>query len=372
MRLLYAENIRLPTEKAHGYQIMKTCEAMAKAGIEIELVTAQRKNAIKTNPFEFYGIPSLFTWKQIPVIDFVASAPSVLKPFVYAIERGSFVRNLAKRLPDSDVYYTRDLVIADAMGKATKKPLFVELHDVTSRVAKLVSRVTAWIVISEGIKQELLKLGVPSEKILIAHDGFDPEQFTNLPTKQEARAKLGVPVDVFLLVYTGHLYPWKGMDGIADAFKDIPEGVELAVVGGYPEDILRIQEIAGDTSHVRFLGQLQRNAVPAWLAAADAALLPTSARFEIGKSYTSPLKLFEYLAAGLPVLASDVPSSHEILDESVARFFKPDNGQDFLRALSEIRAMNTASDAARAKVKPYAWEERGKSIGSFLKSYANE
>jgi glycosyltransferase involved in cell wall biosynthesis len=370
MRLLYAENIRLPTEKAHGYQIMKTCEAMAKAGIEIELVTAARKNPIKQNPFEFFSVPELFKWRQIPVLDFVGSAPSVLKPFAYAIERGSFVRNLAKRLPDSDAYYTRDLVVADAIGMSTKKPLFVELHDMTSRVTKLVSRVTAWIVISEGIKQELLKLGVASEKILTAHDGFDPAQFANLPTKQDARIKLGVPSEVFLLVYTGHLYPWKGMDGIAAAFKNIPEGIELAVVGGYPEDILRIQETAGDTSRVRFLGQLSRAEVPAWLAAADAALLPTSAKFEIGKSYTSPLKLFEYLAAGLSVVASDVPSSHEILDESVARFFKPDDGQDFLRALNEIRSMGSASDTARAKAKPYAWEERGKSIAAFLKSYA--
>jgi glycosyltransferase involved in cell wall biosynthesis len=242
------------------------------------------------------------------------------------------------------------------------RPVFVELHDADARISHLVSRIAGWVVISEGLRKLLLEKGEAPEKITVAHDGFDPSTFSGLPTKQEARNKLGLNQNEFLLVYAGHLYPWKGVDSLAAAFKDIPEGVRLLIVGGYSDDIARIKAAAGEAPRVQFVGQVPREEVSTWLAAADATLLPTSSKFEIGKSYTSPLKLFEYLAAGLSVLASDVPSSHEVLDESVATFFQPDDAEDFLKKLDEMRKRAWPAERSKEKVKPYSWAERGKRI----------
>ncbi|MFH1704403.1 MAG: glycosyltransferase family 4 protein [Patescibacteria group bacterium] len=378
MKLTYIENIRLPTEKAHGYQIMKTLDAMHRAGFEVELIVADRKNPLgEKDPFEYYGIAHHFSITRVPVIDFLSSVPEWLKASAFALERWSFCRAIRNRLPDfkGDVLYTRDTRTAEVLLES-KKPVFIELHDDPRidphRWQRLASAISGFVVISDGLRRLLMEKGIEVRKIIVAHDAFDEDEFANLPSHTDARRYLGISEDVFLAVYTGHLFPWKGMDGIAPAFRNILEGCIFAVVGGNPGDITRVKQIAGDTPHVRWIGHVSRPEVRQWLAAADAAVLPTSGKTEIGKTFTSPLKLFEYLAAGLPVIASDVPSSREILDESTAVFYRADVAEDFLRAFGEIEGwtlekQQSVSQAARQKVQSYSWRIRGKRIVDFIK-----
>lgn len=369
MRIAYIQNARIPTEKAHGYQIMKTCEALVEAGQQVQLFVADRRNPIEQDPFAYYGMQKTFDVFRLPVWDWM----DVFKPLnhvAYAVERATFVRAVMRSrlaLLASDIWYTRDLMVAEALVEMTDgRPVYVELHDVDDRLDDLIPRVKGWITISEGLKNVLVEKGVAVDKITVAHDGFDPSAFAELPQKHEARKKFGLDPNEFILVYTGHLYPWKGMDSIAPAFSSIPEGVRLVIVGGHKEDLERMKAITGPAPRVSFIGQRPRAEMAMWLAAADAALLPTSGKFEIGKTYTSPLKLFEYLAAGLPILASDVPSSYEILDESVATFLKADDADDFLKKLEELRQRVWSEDKAREKVQPYRWSERGRLIASKL------
>ncbi|KAA0205826.1 glycosyltransferase [Candidatus Uhrbacteria bacterium] len=388
MRIAYIENARLPTEKAHGYQIMKTCEALVNAGAEVQLFVADRRNPLgDRDVLEYYGIPSSFDVFRLPVVDFLPhpdrgarrraeeslrSDPSASlgMKLAYSIERRSFLRSIRRArlaLLASDVWYTRDPILAETLiSLPNARPVFVELHNAGARVKEIVSKVSGWIVISEGLKRYLVEQGVVEDRITVAHDGFDPDAFAHLPSREEARRMLGIDPFVFLAVYAGHLYSWKGVDSIATAFSKMPDGIELAIVGGYPQDIERVKGLAGDASRVKFVGHQSRKDVLIWLSAADAAMLPTSAQFEIGKSYTSPLKLFEYLAAGLPVIASDVPSSREILDESVATFFKPDDAEDFLRALQEAKNKKHEARISKEKVKGYSWGERGRRVNEFV------
>lgn len=369
MRIAYLQNARIPTEKAHGYQIMKTCEALVEAGHQVQLFVADRRNPIEQDPFEYYGIPKAFDVFRLPVLDLMDVIPS-LNSIAYALERASFVRAVKRSrlaLLASDIWYTRDLMVAEALLEITDgRPVYVELHDIDHRLDEILNQVSGWIVISEGLKKVLIEKGVAEEKITVAHDGFDPSAFAQLPQKAEARKKFGLNPDEFILVYTGHLYPWKGIDSIAPAFASIPEGVRLVIVGGHKADLERVKAIVGNAPRVSFIGQRPREEISMWLAAADAALLPTSGKFEIGKLYTSPLKLFEYLAAGLPILASDVPSSHEILDESVATFVKPDDADDFLKKIDELKQRIWSEDRAKEKVLPYSWKARGELIAVIL------
>src|SRR3989344_6026752 len=71
MRIAYLANIRLPTEKAHGLQIMKTCEAFVKAGHEVELIVTDRKTPITEEPFAYYGVKTKFTITRLSVPDTV-------------------------------------------------------------------------------------------------------------------------------------------------------------------------------------------------------------------------------------------------------------------------------------------------------------
>ncbi len=378
MKLIYVENIRLPTEKAHGYQVMKTCEALTRAGVEVNLYVADRKSDFSgVDPFAHYGLQPTFQIHRLPVIDVM----QVAGPFVraaYLLERWSFLREVRKLLPslDPDALYTRDLSIAQTLVRAhLAKPLFVELHDDprtnTSRWQEIKFQVSGWVVISQALKNLLITEGVHIEQIHFSPDGFDEYEIGSMLSREVARRELGILSPDFLAVYAGHLFVWKGIDGIASAFEKIPPGITVAVVGGNLEDVERVKSIAGVTPRVRFTGHLHRAEAMRWLAAADAAILSTSGKFGIGRLYTSPLKLFEYLAAGLPVIASDVPSSREILDESVATFYRADDATDFLRALTSLVKRShderrRMGEMAKEKVKNFTWTKRGEKIKNFF------
>ncbi|MEK7116166.1 MAG: glycosyltransferase [Patescibacteria group bacterium] len=369
--MTYIENIRLPTEKAHGYQIMKTCEALARVGVEIDLVVADRKNVLSgKDSFEYYGMPRRFSITRLPVIDCISSVPAPLKSFAFALERWSFSREVRRRRHEwsGDIFYTRDVGVAESLVDGGK-PVFVELHD----APRSFPSIAGWVVISQALKNLLITRGIQSEQIHVSQDCFDEHEIGSMMSKKDARRELGILSSEFLVVYSGHLFSWKGVDGIASAFQRIPSGISIAIVGGNPGDVARVQSISGVTSHVRFTGHLHRAEVMRWLAAADATILSTSAKFGIGRLYTSPLKLFEYLAAGLPVIASDVPSSREILDESIAMFYRADDATDFLRALTSLAELphvqrQRMGETAKAKVNKHTWTKRGENILAFLRA----
>ncbi|MFH1620608.1 MAG: glycosyltransferase [Patescibacteria group bacterium] len=383
LKIYYIENARLPTEKAHGYQIMKTCAALAKQDLDITLFHADRKNPLAAkDPFEYYGMEKTFKISRLPVWDVLTDAPSFFWSAAFVIERWTFIRSLRRRmesLDECDVWYTRDPVVAQALvAMKTMKPIFLELHDSPlsnmGRWKRIKDKMSGFIVITKGLKDLLGGQGIAEDKICVAMDAFDPGEFIGLPEKAEVRQRLNLDAGKTIFVYTGHLFPWKGMDAIALAFDRIPERSEFVIVGGNPEDMERVKKLVPlGTKNVRFMGHMSHAEVLQWLTAVDAAILPTSAKFEIGRLYTSPIKLFEYLAAGLPVIASDVPSSHEVLDENMGIFFKPDDEESFAEALgrfvgypSEVK--KRMSEECRKTSLTFTWQKRGLIIVSFIRN----
>ena len=71
MKIVYLANIRFPTEKAHGYQISKMCEAFSDIGVEMEIIVPLRKNSVKVDPYEFYGVRRNFKTTFIKSFDFI-------------------------------------------------------------------------------------------------------------------------------------------------------------------------------------------------------------------------------------------------------------------------------------------------------------
>lgn len=387
MRLAYIQNANIPTEWTNSYQIMKTCEAFARASVRVDLVLPKRKNPNRNrDPFAYYRMKPSFDVHWVGVIDLVPYVPFSWEKIPYLLERWMFLRGVKRRqeLCEADVWYTRDLRIAqELLSFPDAKPVVVELHDEPrtslSRWREIKERVAGYVVISRGLQALLLEEGISAEKILVAPDAFDAEAFSHLPTKEEARRALGIEPSVTLLVYTGQLMAWKGMDALVPVFGRLPDGVHLALVGGFKEDLERLTPLlpAGHEKRVTFVGQVPHERVLTWLAAADAGVLPTSAKFAIGKRFTSPLKLFEYMAAGLPVIASDVPSSREIVNGRNGLFFEPDSGPSFLEAVGGFLRLSPGekrrlSETARADAQPFSWKKRGESIARFLQSIVGD
>jgi len=171
-KLFYIANVRLPTEKAHGIQIMKTCESLARQGILVELIVPRRKNTIVVDPFEYYGVEKNFTITRLWCVDFLAW--KFFKWFGFWLETITFTLAVQFYLRGQQVpRHTRDLLPALVLPG----PIFYEIHTVPERVTWLHRR--AWqrvkgiVVISDGIKQALVGQGVESKKILVARDAVD-------------------------------------------------------------------------------------------------------------------------------------------------------------------------------------------------------
>jgi glycosyltransferase involved in cell wall biosynthesis len=175
------------------------------------------------------------------------------------------------------------------------------------------------------VREDLIALGVDAEKITVEHDAYDPALFDQLPDKAIARAELELEPERPVVVYTGGLLVWKGVDVLVDAARALPE-VQFLIAGGMPGDVERARAHAEGLSNVRIDGFQAPVRVPLYLAAADLAVLPNRSQPEISAKYTSPLKAFEYMASGLPIVASDLPSLREVLGEdSLTRFAHADD-----------------------------------------------
>jgi glycosyltransferase involved in cell wall biosynthesis len=263
----------------------------------------------------------------------------------------------------------------DALRGIVAGPWILECHDAPDahppRWKRIQPYVTGHVAISHGLAEKLQQLGVSASAVHVAPDGYDPEEFSHLISRDEARQVLGIPSDAMVALYVGSLYPWKGVDLAVQAWDGTPDTWHLVIIGGPDGDRERLEKAIPSSARARvhILPTMSRTDVMRWYPAADVGLLTSSPDHRIAREYTSPIKQFEYLAAGIPVLASDVPSSHEVLDASVARFFTPTR-EGFLSALQSMVAdtawRKSASTTAQALVQPYSWEQRTKGIEEFL------
>ncbi len=174
--------------------------------------------------------------------------------------------------------------------------------------------------------------------------------------------------------YCGHLYTGKGMSLIAELVTRCPT-IDFHIVGGEPDDIAAWQAHLGTCENLYFHGHVGPHEVPGYLAAMDIALLPNQARVatagdvhaDIGR-YTSPLKMFDYMAAGRAIVASDLAVLREVLiDGHNARLCPPDAPEAWaamLGALIDAPAeRRRLGDQARHDLEShYTWAARARAL----------
>jgi len=377
MKLTYIANVRLPTEKAHGLQIMKVCEAFAKAGARVTLVVPRRiqpeKELRGRDPFSYYGVEKNFTIKTVPCVDLIF-LENLLGTWTFWLQEFTFslMVFIYELFRSEDVVYTRDPVVA-AWLSGRKKVVF-EAHVWPEKghawYARWLKKVKL-VVINNALRKKFKEL-VSEGNIFVAHDGVDLKLFEKLPDKERARKELGIPLRKSIAMYTGHLYPWKGIDTVIDTAVLVPLCM-FYVVGGTREDVEKYRKIVFErmVNNVVLVGHVNPTLVPRYLAAADVLLLPNSAKYNISREYTSPLKLFEYMASKRPILSSDVPSSTEVLsDGKNAVLFKADDAADCAEKLSKLlkslKKANSFAAKAFADVKKFTWNARASHILNFI------
>lgn len=348
LRIFYLAFIRLPTEKAHGVQVMKTCEALVDLGADVELVVPGRKTHITEDSFAYYDVRQNFTLTNLKTSDMVSWGPL---GFALSALWFSETAKWRKSFWKADIIYSRDAFLLLQYIFLGKK-LVYEAHTKPTLISTFVARrVYRLIVISEGLRDAYIRRGVAPAKITVAHDAIDPKPFKKQYDQKESREWLGIPTDKKVALYVGRIDAAKGSDTFAAASEYVPEDTLCILIGPGP----LAKELKKKYPKALILPETPYRELPRVLASADVLVLPNSAKDENATLYTSPLKAFAYMASGKPIIASNVPALREVLKNN-ALFVEPDNPRDLASALQTFPKNDTE------EVRVYTWSDRAKEI----------
>ncbi len=359
----YIANIRIPTEKAHGIQVMKMCEAFSKLDLNVELVVPNRTTTISEDPFVYHKVRKDFTIKKIWCIDSVkwGRAGFLLESFTFGLSV------LSKYMSKDGIFYTREESLAFLFKFLGKNVVWEGHRGGTNFFIRYLIKCNAKIVvISNGLKNLYIKEGGKSENILVAPDAVDLEEFSKEISREGARQALNLSPDKKIVMYIGLLDKWKGVDTLLEASK-ISSTFQVVIIGGTIEQISKLQK---DYADVIFLGYKPYSELPSNQKAADILVIPNSGKEKISSLYTSPIKLFAHMTSGIPLLVSDLPSMREVVNENMVTFFEADNPTSLIEGLNRIEfnyreSLNNAR-AAQEEVKKYTWLKRAHNIKLFL------
>jgi glycosyltransferase involved in cell wall biosynthesis len=352
MKILYLAFIRLPTEKAHGLQIMKTCSALATLGAHIELVIPKRRSPIQEDPYTYYGVQNNFTITGLNTPDFVGLGKI---GFIFSLIWFSEQAKLLKQFWSSDFLYSRDsLVLVQYFFLG--RPILFEAHRYPTFVDTIAARIATHVfVITESLRKEFLKKGIASNKLTVIHDAADRAAHDALPYEKRE----GV-------VYAGSFSAHKGILTMLEAARLLSTRSDVRFT------------LYGDTKHfehsvptnVTLAGLVKPSEVYEKLSSAKIVLVPNSARTPQSSTYTSPMKLFEALHSGAVVIASDTPAIREVVSKDEVVFFTPDDAQSLAEKIEDVNRnpeYQKMIPRALSLAASFGWEARARAILEALK-----
>ncbi len=372
MKLIYLANIRIPTEKAHGYQIMKMCEGFSNNGIKVELIVPRRINKIKNDSFKYYGVESKFDIIKLPTIDMI-----FLGRIGFLIQRFSFLffSRVYLLFKKYDILYTREEFCGIFFSK-----FILELHSLPSNInefrKKIIQKTKKIIVLTEFIKTELIELfNIKEETIFVSPDAVDLKIFNLDLSRDDARKILNLPEDKKIIGYTGRFKTMemdKGISDILKSIKDLENGIIFVAVGGNKEDVEYYHNIAkeyGILDKVKIIGNVELKTLAIYQKAFDILLMPFPDKKHY-RYYMSPMKMFEYMASKRPIISSNLPSILPVLNENNSVLISPDSPDQLTRAVNKLLHEEylgiKISEQAFLDVQKYTWKNRTEQIINFI------
>ncbi len=358
MKIICISASAIPSDTANSIQLMKVCQAFAQIGHEVLLLVPGNENNSGTQKdlSEHYGLTTPFKIQWLPVKN------RRLFPWKAALQ--------ARRLKPDLIYAWP--VQSAVLGVLLGIPSMLELHDYPHgifgalwlRIFLLVPGRKRLLPITDALKRNL---NLPGRLTVVAPDGVDLDRYLSLPDPQSARRILGLPHATTILC-SGHLYQGRGTEiflALAAAFPS----ESFVWVGGRPQDVETWKKHARNLPNVTFTGFVVNERIPLYQAAADVLVMPYQRKIATSSGgdtadICSPMKMFEYMAAGRAIITSDLPVLREVLDEKIAVFCPPEQLEVWKSALhallsNSMQCQSLGRDAKHAAEK-YSWLQRAK------------
>jgi glycosyltransferase involved in cell wall biosynthesis len=386
--LIYVSNGNLPSKMAHTIQVAKMSQALAQKIENFELLTGgDIRSTLKGMDAEFfswYGLHHKFKLVRLP------THLKVNYPFPPDYQSQNFCKLAALYvcLKSPSLVYTRDSRTAELLLSIGIPVLYEQHHPMTAHSADrpLLSNknLVGFVTISPQLGKTYTEYGLSSEKLLIAHSAVDPTNFLPYQSKEIARQKLSLPLleklwraqnflqSQKIILYSGHLYEHKGVPTILETALLMPE-YTFILVGGWESDINKVKEACKHKNilNIYTVGHVPQSDLATYLYAADVLLLPTSSSWEQAQS-TSPLKLFEYMYAKRPIVASALPNIMTVLrDGENSILVAPDEPTAFKSAIEKLFLnpvlVESLTKTAFQEVQNFTWDNRAERIVQFAK-----
>ncbi len=372
MRLVYPLLWARPDRKACRQQTMGTVAALARRGHEITLLMPQGTDDPLLTSGElraYFGVCGDFAVVQRP------SRWAGEKLFRSLMWLRQVFRD--PLMGAADLLYARAPALL-GLGGQPPIPFAVDHYrpwpDDWPAIRPLVRRTArqrkclGLVLHSDYAAAAYRRAGVPPAKLLVAHNGADPP-LAAPPGKAAARAALGLPAGRAIAAYAGRINAQKGLDQLL-ALADLRPDALFLLIGSESEG--EIEAVARSRANVRIIPWQHPADLPAWLAAADALIVPASrAPLDQFRNCVLPLKLFAYFAAGRPILAPIAPDTAELLRDGENALLVPPGEPAAAalaldRILSEPGLARRLGEGAKESARKLTWDRRAESIEAFL------
>jgi glycosyltransferase involved in cell wall biosynthesis len=366
MFILYPFPEPLPIKKARGVQVVNITQALARQGCQVDLIHSGTDNqaiyshyGLKptngfnpvsiTRTFKFVGLQiksnKIFNKKLSYYIHHLDKKPDLiiarhLKTAYY----------LLRHHPDIPLLYdAHEIFVASTTNPANKNKL-IKLESYT------LNHATSLTAISEALADDIRQTYDIRKPIHIVRTATTVP--ASMPTKDWSQAGQHI-------IYTGSLYGWKGVDDIIRAAKHLEDDIKIKIIGGEQQQIEALKkELGPHQDKFVFIPFLPHEKIQEHLSEACIAILPNNPGSV--SQWTSPLKLFEYLANGCAIISTDIPTIREIISESEALFYTSGSPEELAARIQEYTAKPEQTKATGKHnyqlAEKHSWDARAKQI----------
>lgn len=365
MKIVVISASLVPSTAANSIEVMKVAHSLAEIGHDVTLIVPGEQTRKWNELAIWYGLTKPFTiiWLKENL---------AFRRYDFAVKAVNKARKMK-----ADVVYTWMLQAA-VLSLWQKTPVVLEVHDrITGNLAPTLFKLILHsktpkrlLLITMALKliiENELKLSLPVDIIQVAPNGIELERYMSLPSPEAARKLLGLP-DGLSVGYSGHFYAGRGMDILLTLAKAFPE-INFLWIGGTPEAVINWKgRISSEgIKNVTLTGFVPNKQIALYQAACEVLLMP----YELAVSGSSggnsadicsPMKMFEYLAAGRAIITSDLPVLHEVLNEENAIFCLAEDPVAWQTALQKLindpEKIAMLGKQARLDAQAYSWKKR--------------
>lgn len=355
MKIIYLANSFIPSRTANSIHVMKMCQALAKIGHEVKLVTFDSKedeeNGVES-VYDYYGVSSCFSVKKIPLRKVKG------KMHLFAIDAIRFIKK-----QEFDLVYTRCEIPALYLS-FTSIPFVIEAHKPFVGQSKLMKpffkrifkagNLKRFVTISAALQRLFeQQVNLRNVEVKVLHDAADLslQSANGIDTQWKGQS------NHLQVGYFGHLYKGRGIEVIFDAAQMLPE-VDFHIVGGRDSDVKYWKSQLGELKNVYFYGFVLPSEVQHYRHLCDVLLAPYQKEVWVANKghessqYMSPLKIFEYMASGKCIISSDMPVLREVLNDQNAILVNPEDASQWSEAIHKC-----SDKSFREAIAERAWSD---------------